>query len=114
MKNTCPECGKVFTGRSDKRFCCDMCRNNWHNRNYREERNYMSIVNGRLAANRRILENIYDTGKRKVPRALLEEEKFDFSHFTSFKKTPLGKKTYSCYEFSYSSDLHQNITIHKD
>ena len=114
MTNECIECGKIFTGRSDKKFCCDMCRNSWHNRHYREERNILSVVNSRLAANRRILENLYCDGRRKVPRALLEEKKFDFAHFTSLEKSSLGRKTYRCYEFSYCSDLRQNITIDKD
>jgi hypothetical protein len=114
MENKCLECGKAFEGRCDKKFCCDMCRNTYHNRLYRSEKNVISHINNRLAANRRILQNLYTAGLRKVSKNLLEEEKFDFGHFTSSSRSPLGKTTYRCYEFSYYSDLHQNVTIEKD
>ena len=114
MKKTCLECGAEFEGRCDKKFCCDMCRNSYHNRIYREEKNLLSRVNCRMATNRRILENLYDAGMRTVPKNLLEEEKFDFRHFTSFNKSPLGKITYRCYEYTYFYDRHRNIIILKD
>jgi hypothetical protein len=49
-----------------------------------------------------------------VPKNLLEEEKFDFGHYTSLSRNKLGKVTYRCYEFTYYSDLHRNVTILKD
>ena len=91
-----------------------MCRNMWHNRNNREARKRTSRVNNRLAANRKILENLYESGVRTISKDLLAEEKFDFNHYTSYSKGPLGKQTYRCYEFTYTSDLHHNLTIEKD
>lgn len=91
-----------------------MCRNVYNNRIYREEKSLISRVNSRLASNRRILENLYDAGLRKVPKQMLEEEKFDFGHYTSVSTSPLGKKTYHCYEYNYSTDKHRNVTIRKD
>jgi endogenous inhibitor of DNA gyrase (YacG/DUF329 family) len=114
MESKCIECGKEIRGRIDKKFCCDMCRNLYHNRLYREEKNLISQVNSRLAANRRILQNLYSSGKRRVPRDLLEEEKFDFHHYTSARRSFLGKITYRCYEYTYSSDLLRNVRIKKD
>lgn len=114
IETRCMECGTIIRGRSDKKFCCDMCRNIWHNRDYREKRLLMSGVNNRLAANRRILEHIYNSGLRKVSRNVLEEERFDFSHYTSVNTNPLGKKTYRCYEFTYSTDLRNYVSIEKD
>ena len=114
MKNVCLECGAAIIGRSDKKFCNDMCRNSWHNRIYREQKNLTAGVNSLLASNRRILKNLYDTGMRKVSRRVLEEEKFDFGHFTSFSRNYLGRITYRCYEYEYYSDLRRNITISKE
>ena len=114
MENKCLECGTDFKGRSDKKFCCDMCRNAYHNRIYREEKNMIAQVNGRLAANRRILDNLYAAGVRKVTKNMLEEEKFDFRHFTSLSKDRFGRVIYRCYEYTYYSDLLRNVTILKD
>lgn len=114
MEKKCLECGNAFNGRSDKKFCSDMCRNAYHNRIYRQEKSLITQVNSKLAANRRILENLYSAGVRKVPKNLLEEEKFDFGHYTSLSRNKLGKVTYRCYEFTYYSDLHRNVTIRKD
>lgn len=91
-----------------------MCRNAYHNRIYREQKALIARVNNKLAANRQILKKLYSAGVRKVSRDILEEEKFDFRHFTSLSKNKLGKITYRCYEFSYYSDMHRNVTIEKD
>jgi hypothetical protein len=34
VEGICPECGEEFTGRADKRFCSDECRNRCSSRNY--------------------------------------------------------------------------------
>lgn len=110
----CLECGAEMKGRSDKKFCSDMCRNTYNNKLYRKERNVISYVNRRLAANRRILESHYSVGMKTVTRNLLEEERFDFGYYTSSSKNVLGRTIYRCYEYTYSSDKHNNITIEKD
>ena len=114
MGTYCLECGAAILGRCDKKFCCDMCRNIYHNRLYREERRQITHINKRLAANRRILDNLYSAGVKKVSRTLLEDVKFDFDCYTSSSTNHLGKTTYRCYEFKYSSDSHKNVKIEKD
>ena len=110
----CQECGAEIKGRIDKKFCSDMCRNNYHNKLYRQEKRQISRINKRLAANRRILKYFYTSGIRKVPRYLLEDNKFDFDCYTSSSTGPLGRTTYRCYEYKYSSDLHKIVKIEKD
>jgi hypothetical protein len=114
MKRRCIECGKEFIGRSDKKYCCDMCRNAHNNKLYRNEKSVVSHVNNRLAANRRILENLYSAGLKTVTRNLLEEEKFDFAYYTSSSKSFFGKTTFHCYEFTYSTDKHKTVKIEKE
>ena len=114
MGSKCLQCGAVIQGRCDKKFCSDSCRNDYHNTLYRQEKHQVSHVNKRLAANRRILKNLYTAGIRKIPRNLLEEQQFDFCHYTSSTTSPLGKITYRCYEYTYSSDLHKIVKIEKD
>ena len=37
-----------------------------------------------------------------------------FTYYTSSCKSIFGKTTYYCYEFTFSADKHDNITIEKD
>lgn len=114
MRAYCLECGAEIIGRIGKKFCSDSCRNDYHNNLYRKEKQQISHVNKRLAANRRILKHFYAAGLRKVPRVLLEDNKFDFDYYTSSSTSPLGKTTYRCYEYSYSSHSHKIVKIEKD
>lgn len=114
MERKCLECGEPLVGRSDKKFCCDMCRNAWHNKTYRNNNAFMTQINNKLAQNRRILEKYYETGETKVSKVLLEEERFDFFYFTSFERNSSGKITYHCYEYSYSPVNSYNFIILRD
>ncbi len=66
-KPTCLECGYEITGRSDKKFCSDQCRNTYNNRLKQDANNFVRNVNAILRKNRRILEDLNPTGKTKVP-----------------------------------------------
>ena len=97
----CLLCDGPITGRSDKKFCDDICRTAYHNRIKRDMRITQRRVNNILNANHRILSSYYNDGRCAIPRSALEESGFNFAYFTSFRKGPLGAVTYCCYEFSY-------------
>ena len=65
MKN-CPECGNIILGRIDKKFCSDMCRNNYNNKLKAVDVNYVRNINNILKKNRRILEEICPEEKQKI------------------------------------------------
>ena len=46
---TCLECGAIFYGRSNRKFCCDACKNKYHNRHFQDIRNRKLRVKSVLA-----------------------------------------------------------------
>ena len=97
----CIECGQKITGRVDKKFCSDLCRNAYNNSRSRDKNNLMRKVNRILRKNRSILEGHNPKGMGKVSKAKLLKEGFDFSYYTNVYTTKAGKQYFFCYEQGY-------------
>ena len=97
----CLECGEKIKGRSDKKFCSDVCRVAYNNKLNRDETNYMNNVMILLRKNRRILLELNTTGKTRVSRETLNKNGFDFNYFTSQYKTKDNAVYYYCFEQGY-------------
>lgn len=97
----CLECGKTVYGRADKKFCSDACRSAYNNKHLTSASNYVRKVNHLLSRNRKILEKLNVTGKKKVHRDQLVKEGFDFNYFTNVYKTKAGDTYHFCYEQGY-------------
>ncbi|MCF0177701.1 MAG: hypothetical protein HUJ90_03665, partial [Bacteroidales bacterium] len=67
MNGKCLECGEDFVGRSDKKFCCDLCRTSYYNKIYRNKNANMAEVNRILSRNRHFLAGNYAKGITKIP-----------------------------------------------
>ena len=100
-RKTCPVCGDEFSGRIDKKFCSDQCRNEFNNRQNQYSNNYIRQINYALRKNRRILQDLNPVGKTKVPRRKLLDRGFDFTYFTNVHHTRGGTTCYFCYEHGY-------------
>ena len=103
MSKECLECGEPVKGRIDKKFCSDLCRNAYNNKQNSDTSNYMRTVNNILRKNRRVLLDLVEKGKGKanVHRDKLNEKGFDFKHITHTYKTKKGDIYYFCYEYGY-------------
>lgn len=101
-KKKCPECGEPILGRSDKKFCSDMCRNSYNNKLNSDTNNYVRQVNNTLRKNRRILEEFLSENKTSVHKDKLIEKGFSFNYFTGTHTSKKGTFFYRCYEFWYS------------
>lgn len=101
MQKKCKECGILFKGRADKKFCSDYCRNQFHNRLNSRKNNYIRHVNNILRRNRRILENFYPDEQDIFHPDIMIRKGFDFRYFTHFKKNKAGGMTFFCYEYGY-------------
>lgn len=106
MKETlklCLNCGKELKGRIDKKFCHDYCRNNYNNRQYSAQSNYVRQVNACLRKNRRILEALLTEGveKLRVRKETLLEQGFSFAYYTQVYFTRKQQVYYFCYEYGY-------------
>lgn len=100
-KRSCLECGEEFHGRSDKKFCSDMCRNAFNNRLNSDDTNFIRNINNSLRKNRRILLELNPKDKIRVTKKKLLEKGFNFKYFTSIYQTKKGSIYYFCYEHGY-------------
>ena len=97
----CLECGYEISGRTDKKFCSDQCRNTYNNRSKKEANQYVRNISYLLRKNRRILESLAPEGKKTVHRNKLTEKGYNFEFFTDIYKTKSGKKYYFCFEYGF-------------
>ena len=100
-KRTCPECGDAIKGRIDKKFCSDMCRNAYNNKQNSTTTNYVRNINNSLRKNRRILEETLIGEKTTVTKQKLTDKGFNFSYYTNQITTKNNHVYTFCYEFGY-------------
>jgi len=101
MQKLCPECGEAIVGRADKKFCSDMCRNAWNNKQKRQENNFVRNVHSILRKNRQILDELNPDDKHTVHKDMLVKRGFDFDYHTNTYTTKTGNVYYFCYELGY-------------
>jgi len=97
----CLECGEKVTGRIDKKFCSDYCRNSYNNKVNKDSKNLIRNINNRLKKNFKILTELNTSGKTKVSRTKLYDKGFDFNFFTSIYTTKTGNTYYYVYNQGY-------------
>lgn len=98
----CLDCGKPVSGRRDKKFCDDYCRNNYYNQRTSETSEEFKAINQILKKNRKILEDLLPPdGKGKVSGKLLAEKGFNQTYLTHTYTTQTGSVYRYCYEFGY-------------
>lgn len=100
MSRTCKDCGNEIAGRSDKQFCGDACRSNYHNKRLAKERQTVYGINSILRRNRKVLVECTQASILQSSREDLLKKGFDFSYYTHFKKLN-GKETFYCYDLGY-------------
>src|SRR5882724_11498240 len=101
----CLDCRKTIKGRTDKKFCDDLCRNDYNNRLKSSDNNYIRNVNNALRKNRRIIASLLEgvpEGKIVVSKDILTLRGFEFKYYTHVSTYKEGKSSYSfCYEYGY-------------
>jgi uncharacterized Zn finger protein (UPF0148 family) len=112
-KRACPECGEPIVGRIDKKFCSDMCRNTFNNKQNSDNNNYIRNINNSLRKNRRILEESLQGEKTTVAKQKLVDKGFNFSYYTNHSITKNNHKYVFCYEYGYLPIENDYILIVK-
>lgn len=110
-KRRCISCGAEISGRSDKKFCSDLCRHEWHNSNHRRERIQAERINAVLLKNRRILRSILDSGKVTITVERLTYMQFNFNAYTFVRRRTLRPTLYFCYDICYYTSLSGTVHI---
>jgi hypothetical protein len=107
----CPECSEPIRGRSDKKFCCDLCRNCYNNKQNSTANKPVNAINIILRRNRQVLEKLKEQQVKKVSREHLLQRGFNFDYFTSIKYTKKGVCCYLCYEYGYHTLENNNYKL---
>ena len=102
-KITCIECGTLFNGRSDKKYCSDQCRSSHNNKQNADANNTVKNINNTLRKNRRILHVLLESGKDKINKDKLAQKGFNFKYFTHSFTSKTGKH----YTFWYDHGVMQ-------
>ena len=111
MERTCLRCGEKIVGRIDKKFCCDSCRNDYHNALRRQSDKELRPLVNILKRNQKILENQLHSGIRTIPENVLRLKNFDFTHFTSVRWRPFRHTIYYIYDIGYHKNWKGDICI---
>lgn len=99
-RSNCLECGSVLYGRADKRFCCESCKNRYHNKRYQAERNLKLRVKTILDRNYAILSSLISEKIISVCRLDLQQMGFNIDYMTAFSK--INKhECCSCYDITF-------------
>lgn len=107
----CEDCGSRLSGRTDKRFCDDHCRNHYNNARNQLIRKRWNSVNSRLRRNALLLEQFYTAGINPLPCAMLSAAGFRFSYLTSCRKDKAGNYYYCCYDYGYRFTCGRAVEI---
>lgn len=97
----CLECGNEFEyGRTDKKFCCNLCKNRYHNKRNKDVRNMKSKVWHVLEKNHSILSKLVRMGIRSVELPKLATLGFDINYSTSYHKIN-RREEFTCFDIIY-------------
>ena len=101
--NNCIECAKPLKGRTDKKFCDDMCRNSYNNKLNSDSNAYVRNINNALRRNRRILEQVlpFSDEMSKITKQKMLDKGFQFKYLTHTYVNKKGNTYYFCYEYGY-------------
>jgi len=102
MERLCLYCQDPISGRVDKKFCSDQCRNAYNNEKNAGSENHVRRINGILRKNRKLLETLSGKVNKKILSAvMLINAGFNFKYFTSSFTTKKGNIYFFCYEYGY-------------
>lgn len=99
----CLECEEPVKGRTDKKFCSDLCRNSYNNKQNSDANSYVRNVNNILRKNRRIIEDLIHSNSetQKTTKNKLIEKGYHFGYHTNTHTTQKGATYYFCYEYGF-------------
>ena len=109
----CLECGdKISYGRTDKKFCCEECKNRHHNHKSRAERIIRRRTMSVLEKNYEILEGFAKAGTDTVMLSDALILGFNPVYVTSFSRVN-HRDVYGCFDITYTMTASKLCSISK-
>jgi len=98
----CLECGDVLDdiGRSDRKFCCERCKNRYNNRKSHEYRGLHNKVLRALDKNHEILDNLLKASITSIDLGDLSLLGYDMGFSTSYRKSGIHAE-YRCFDIKF-------------
>ncbi len=96
----CLYCDAPLSGRIDKKYCDDYCRNNHYYNIKKKNSDIVVSINKILLNNRNILKSLYKN-KSKINRQYLLDKQFDFDLFTGVYRTKTKSEYVIIYDYAY-------------
>ena len=110
---TCLECGdKIKYGRTDKKFCCDDCRNRHYNTKLKEGRAYRRKVLSLLQKNYDLLEDLLKSGVDSAEFADLVTLGFTPDAVTFYHRSR-RHDDFACFDIKYKMSESRIYSISK-
>jgi hypothetical protein len=110
MEKKCITCSGKLLGRSDKKFCSDNCRYDYHNQKNRLEKTALTrSVNDSIRQNRKILRQLTIKGICRLKMKELELLGFNFNALTGIMIRERNDYDAYCYEFRLN---RKNQVVH--
>lgn len=99
----CLACEKIVRGRTDKKFCDEVCRNGYNNRLNANCNNLVRNINHALLKNRRILASFFPGDEKFVSTTAnhLLQKGFAFKYSTHQFTNKRGNTYFFSYDFGY-------------
>ena len=102
MAARCLECGnRLEYGRSDRKFCCDTCKNKYHNRGKTNHKAGKLKVMNAIDRNFRVLDNLLKLNISTIPLSDAACLGFNPAFVTSHAKNGRHME-YCCYDIAFS------------
>lgn len=112
-KRRCLECGhQIQYGRSDKKFCCDTCKNRWHNRGGNQYLKVHSKIIHILDVNYKILSQCLANGQTSIDLGDAIQWGFQPDYLTGIRKNRL-KVENRCFDIKYCRSENRIYRIEK-
>ena len=100
-RSFCLEWGEpIVYGRTDKKFCCESCKNRFNNRKIRNSRNMKQRIWNALEKNHSILESLIKLGIVSIRLPDLCSLGFNPEYSTSYHKVG-NHKEFRCFDIVY-------------
>lgn len=109
---TCLECGTAFYGRANRKFCCEACKNRYHNKRYQDIRNTKLRVRNTLERNYRILTGLLSENRLSADIAELSLLGYSPGYVTSYHKAG-SRMQCSCYDIVFTVTAGKICRIHR-
>ncbi len=118
VKCESPDCKKYFkkiSGRKDKRFCNDGCRNAYNNAKRKKKSGVMETINEILESNHAILSALIGSKKfTYVAARVLRDKGFNLKYFTHQYESKDKTVYLVCYDLAYRQKANTAFEIIKE